>query len=329
MQTVLPWQDELWEILRQGIAQRRIPHAMLFHGIKGIGKKLLAKRFAQSLLCETRSDNGFACDQCHSCHLFKVKTHPDFFSLAPEADAKIISIGQLRQLMSTLTLTPQFGGYRVVIIDRSECMNTAAANAFLKTLEEPPANTLIILISDRIEMIPATILSRCQKTFFPIPDVDLAKIWLMSQAVKNDDLDVLLAVSQGAPLQALFLGKNEQLASRLKLFEAFGQLTRGQIDPLEMADICSDDPIEQVITWLMTWVIDLTRLGGSLQHPSLFNPDLKSTLQVLRKNLDLKGMFIFYDLLLESKQQYESQVNKQLMLEGLFIRWFQMVSGNR
>ena len=159
---VTQWHATAWQQLQTSHRQQRLPHALLLSGEAGIGKAEFAARLAASLLCEQPHVDGQACGTCHACQRLGAQTHPDRFRLEPEEPGKAIKVDAVRQLIRNLSLTGHYGGYRVVTVEPAELMNTNAANAFLKTLEEPPANTLLILITASPARLPATIRSRCQ-----------------------------------------------------------------------------------------------------------------------------------------------------------------------
>ena len=161
--TLLPWQLDLWTQLNDYKKQNRVPQALLINGAKGIGKLNLAELFAMSLLCQKPGSDGLACGNCKPCFLLTADSHPDLIKIYPEEAGKAITIGQIRLLLTQLNLKPQFDSYRVIIIHPAEQLNNAAANAFLKYLEEPTERTIVILVSNDLSIMPATILSRCQK----------------------------------------------------------------------------------------------------------------------------------------------------------------------
>lgn len=168
---IYPWQQSQWQQLLKQHQQRRLPQALLFSGQYGLGKKDFALVLAKLVLCEAGGES--ACDICHSCQLFRAGNHPDFFTIYPEENGKTIKVDQIRDLTASLNQTAQLNGYQVAVICPAESMNAAAANALLKTLEEPPGPVILILISHRLGGLPITIVSRCQKiAFFATEDVN-------------------------------------------------------------------------------------------------------------------------------------------------------------
>lgn len=156
-----PWQTSNWQNLASSQQNKRLAHGLLLHGPKGIGKKAFAVDFAHWLLCEQPSTDK-ACGQCKSCQLIKAESNPDLLYLQPEEEGKAIKVDQIRELINKISLTGHGQGYRVIIISPADALNINASNSLLKTLEEPPENTVLILISDKPSKLMATIRSRTQ-----------------------------------------------------------------------------------------------------------------------------------------------------------------------
>jgi len=325
---VLPWQQPQWEHLRSYIAQKRIPQALLISGNKGLGKQQLANQFAGALFCATPQANGIACGFCSSCLLVNAETHPDFIQVQPEEPGKGITIGQIRSLIVRLTLKPQFDTYRVVIINPADKMNNAAANAFLKCLEEPTERTLIILVTEKPAKLPATIISRCQKLTIATPDKETVIDWLAETLQCNADAHKTLrgnvALAQGAPLLALDYANDETLSLRNDCFSAWTAIARQLKSPVIVAEDWHKLPASPLIFWMTSWVIDLIKCSYRAQVENLYNPDLNRQLQELSERLELKGLYKFYDLLLLSRQRLDTQINKQLLFEEILIQWHEL-----
>lgn len=320
---ILPWQRHNWSLLSAYITQQRIPQALLITAGKGQGKRHLAEQFAQALLCANKRDDGYYCGQCHSCTLFHARTHPDFLTIIPEQTGKAIVIDQIRQLITKLGLKPQFENYRVVIIDPAEQMNTSAANAFLKYLEEPTERTVILLLAEQPARLPATITSRCQK--MPIkPDLQAAQAWLREK-IPDQDVEVLLNMTRGAPLLARQYARDNIPELRNACFQNWLGVAEQRIDPVALAKEWQQLPDRLVLFWLTTWVIDLIKCHHQPQMASgLYNPDLSRDLQELAEKLDLKRLFSFYGLLLIDNKRIDTPLNKQLLFEELLIDWQQL-----
>ncbi len=320
---IYPWQWHNWKLLSAYITQQRIPQALLITGGKGQGKRHLANQFAQALLCDNRSDDGFYCGQCHSCTLFHAQTHPDFLTITPEESGKAIVIAQIRQLIGKLGLKPQFENYRVVIIDPAERMNTSAANAFPKCLEEPTERTVILLLTEQPYRLPATITSRCQKMSIK-PDRQTAETWLR-QKIPEENIQVLLNLARGAPLLAMQYARDNIVELRNDCFRNWLSVANQRTDPVELAKEWQQLPDRLLLFWLSTWVIDLIKYHQQRQTTrGLYNPDLSRPLQELAEKLDLKRLFLFYDQLLINNKRLDTQLNKQLLFEEILINWWQL-----
>lgn len=181
------WHVEPWTRLQARHARGALPHALLFCGPTGLGKRDFVRRFARGLLCE-RPVEGEACGACRACRLLDVGTHPDLIEigLALRKDGTPrteIIVDQIRELSARLAMSSQFGGWKVAVIDPADALNTAAANALLKTLEEPAAQTLLMLLADAPWRLPQTIRSRCQRVEFGLPPRTEALAWLEAQGV--------------------------------------------------------------------------------------------------------------------------------------------------
>jgi DNA polymerase-3 subunit delta' len=218
-----PWNEAVLESLKN--ARERLPHALLIHGPRGVGKLALAEHFAQLLLCEHTDSRARPCGRCDACRWYLAGNHPDFRRVEPEALAKsppaaaeaeegsetparrtkqpsiVITVEQVRALADFLNLSSHRGALRVALVHPAEDLYPNAANALLKSLEEPPLGAIFILVSHRPARLLPTVRSRCVALPVPIPPTDVALRWLASQGVANADR--WLAFAGGAPLQAV------------------------------------------------------------------------------------------------------------------------------
>ncbi len=208
----LPWLQEPWSQLLRARKADRLPHAMLFVGPQGVGKRLMSTAFSKSLLCREGAEQ--ACGVCDACVQFENGSHPDFRFLQPDEKTRNFKIEAIRQLGQELSLTSQYGGFRVAILEGVEGLTEGAANALLKTLEEPPKGVLLMLLTPWPGRLMATIRSRCQQVRCPAPDSELAVPWLEQLGVSN--AAVALAEAGGAPLLALELCAQTELPQLLR-----------------------------------------------------------------------------------------------------------------
>lgn len=163
------WQQTQWQFLMHAYAQNRLSHAYLLSG-DDAEKLVFAKEFSDFLLCEDPNKKNSACKKCRSCRWMQADSHPDFITVLPAEKNHSIKIDDIRLLTQKTNQTSHCGGMQVVLIAPAEAMPVAASNALLKTLEEPTGHVVLLLVSDQMHSIPATILSRCQKVLFSNPD---------------------------------------------------------------------------------------------------------------------------------------------------------------
>lgn len=321
--TVLPWQTSQWESLTERIAKDRIPHAMLFHGPQGVGKKSFVTKLVARLFCQAPQDD-FACGQCNTCHLLAVDNHPDLQTISCEDDKKNIAVDQIREVIEYVSLTPHSSRFKVAIIDQAELMTVNAANSLLKTLEEPPKSALIFLITHRPEQLLPTILSRCQKTVFSLPTPEAADQWLGQYVVEAPKRSALLALANGAPLRARELEEQGAIEERQHLFTSLQSLISGSLDPVSAAESWLKVDMELSLNSMISWVIDLARLKSAEQPPKITNKDLKSELVALTRQVSLSDIVGYHQYLQECLGWSKSNINSQLLLEDILIRWVKL-----
>lgn len=174
MNPCYPWLNAQWQILQQALQRQRVGHALLFSGPAGLGKRELAQQFAGQLLCAQQS----ACQQCHSCNLLKAHNHPDLITLA---QADVIKVDAIRALTQQLVIAKHQDNARVAIIEAAETLTISAANALLKTLEEPQPGNYLIIVCNELSRLPATIISRCQMINFNEHSAKAEKVAYLQQ----------------------------------------------------------------------------------------------------------------------------------------------------
>jgi len=193
--------DRIVESLRIGLREGRLPHALLFVGPPGIGKRSFARKLAQALLCEAHPGHALdPCEACPGCLQVWAGTHPDFIEAGRPEDKHELPISVIRELCDQFGLKPARGAHKVAILDDADLLNEEASNAFLKTLEEPPPGAVLILIGTSAELQLDTIVSRCQVLRFdPLPEPEIAAL-LLEQGVARDPADAarLAAMAEGS-----------------------------------------------------------------------------------------------------------------------------------
>lgn len=266
IQVPCPWhRDEMQRLLEQ-YAAGRFPHALLLAGAAGIGKYRLAQALAQALLCE-RPTGGLACGECDGCHLSVAGTHPDFQTLVPEPGSNVIKIDQVRRLLEFAGRTAQYSGARVALIAPAEGLNRSAQNALLKTLEEPGAGLILVLVSDQPSLLLPTVRSRCQRRQLPLPDAGVALQWLTPQ-VGEREATALLAAAQGAPLRALSLQQADWFAAREQLAGQLLAVARGHTSPAQAGQVLAAHEPRVMASVIHGWLARSAVLAALGEHGS-------------------------------------------------------------
>ena len=233
--TALPdWQKAAW----QNFATRRLgaqmPHALMLTASPGLGLQQFAERARASLLCVAPLANAQACEKCRSCVARHAGSHPDDCAIHPEEGKVSIGIDLIRTAAERLSKTPQAGGFQVALIEPAHAMTIAAANALLKTLEEPARDTVLILVSEQPGKLLPTVLSRCQRLHLSRPSKTQALAWLAASGhAKSANLEIALSIAAGAPVLAAQLLASGAVQSYQGLSDALEQGVRNSnIDAL-------------------------------------------------------------------------------------------------
>ncbi|WP_330924727.1 DNA polymerase III subunit delta' [Candidatus Sororendozoicomonas aggregata] len=321
--TPLPWQQSSWVSMTARVVQGTLAHAFLLKGAEGLGKWHFAKTFANWLLCESPGTDA-GCGRCKNCLLYQADSHPDVLLVAPKEAGKPIKIAQIRALNDFARQTAQQGGQRIILINPAEAMNTSAANALLKCLEEPGDNTLFLLVSHQAGNMPATIRSRCQSVMFNLPAHEQVLPWLQAKLSTSDDTTALLLnVASGSPLQAVSLAEGNVIELRADLVKALGSLFRGELTPVELAKTWQNDHVLMLLLWLADWLSDVVKLSLTGDEAWVKNQDVLTLIRYLAKKTNARFVLTLRDELLEQRHTLASggNLNVQLLLEGVFCRW--------
>ncbi len=338
MQTqLLPWQQNAWLALQQ--LRGRMPHAILLHGAAGTGKRAFATCLAQSLLCNAPLPDGQPCGACDACGWFVQYSHPDFRRVRPEildedgdagdgeageaevkktakaakAPSKDIRIEQVRALAGFMNLSTHRNGNRVVLLYPAESLNTASANALLKTLEEPPPSTILILVSNRIDRLLPTILSRCRKFAMPMPERGKALAWLQLQQVS--DADVWLDEQGGAPLAAL---EQSQAGGRVELDAFLEYLARpSRAAALAMAEKLQKAALPDLVVWMQRWLYDVfsSKLSGTIRY----YPRHARQLQALAAQADVRRLMAGLQAVAQRRAIADHPLSARLFIEDMLL----------
>ena len=313
-----PWQEKQWRKLSARLSEGRLGHALMLVGVPGLGKLEFARAFASAVLCSSELQKP--CGNCEACTLFTAGNHPDFFEVGLPEDKKVIAVDQIRQLSSALGMTSQLGAWKVALLHPADAMNANAANSLLKTLEEPPGQSLLLLVTARPAGLPGTVRSRCQGVVFDAPERIAGQAWLAGQ---NDrDWDFLIEFAAGAPLTARELAASGFGEQRADMISGLKVLLVGRHDPIKLASEWRDMGVRHVLEWLASWVGDLIRvkqLGGSATR--VINADAMTDLQTAAEGIHLTSLHYYLDAVRRSIRLLDTSANEQLLLESLLIPW--------
>jgi len=312
----LPWHEEQWRQLARLRGEQRMPHAILLAAPAGTGVGMFADRWAGALLCTAAaSTEAGACGQCSACEQLAAGTHPDMVRLLPEEAGKAIGVDTVRALIDRLELTAGAGG-KVALIDPADAMTLAAANSLLKTLEEPPGECVILLVSRRPSRLPATVRSRCRELAFGLPSAEAALAWLREHGV--DRPEYWFGRAGGAPLEAARLADSDaQAHGEVLLGGLLDTLERGTVSPRLVAQ-AADMPLESSLPLFTSVIADLLRLrvagteAGRLQHPAH-----AERMQRVAGRLDARALFHYLDELNHAAPGPSSSLRIDMQIQGL------------
>ena len=299
-------------------------HAYLLHGPAGIGKRVLANQLAARLLCQQPLALA-ACGECKSCHLLAAGTHSDFYVLEPAEADKAIKVEQVRDLVDFVVQTPQLGGRKLVLLEPAEAMNPNAANALLKSLEEPAGNTVMLLISHQPSRLLPTVRSRCVQQACPLPDETQSLDWMQ---VAHPELDrqlahELLRLSGGSPLTALRLRALDVIGLREKVVEGVKKLLKQHSSPSQLAESWNAVPLPLLFDWFCDWSQVLLRYQLTQDESVLGLEDMRKVLQYLADKATQPKVLALQDWLLLQRQKVlgRANLNRVLLLEALLVQW--------
>ncbi len=327
-----PWLDASWRAL---LAQRdRTHHALLVHGPAGIGKSDFAAELARAWLCESPAADGSACGGCASCGWIAHDNHPDLRVLAPLAEepddgegaprsgraparSTDIRIDQVRALERFIGVGGHRGGCKVVRIDPADAMNVAAANALLKTLEEPGTGTRFLLVTHRPDALAATIRSRCLAIALSLPMPEVAVDWLVAQTgADRTQAASWLAAAGGAPLRARAFADPATVSTHRLLVETFSSLPETSV--VRAADTLAGIEPSLWIGTLQSWIADLQRCCAGAE-PRFF-PDRAARLRSLSRATTLRALDRLASEIATLARAVDHPLNPRLMIEDALLR---------
>lgn len=309
-------QDGAIAILRGCIKRDRLPHALLFAGDEGVGKRLTAFNLAKVLNCHSitmpssQSDAPVdCCDKCPSCIKIDKATHPDVFLIEPEGEGRQITISSIRRLQESLSYRPFEGRWKVAIVDNAEALNQSAANAFLETLEEPPPQSIIILISSRAGMLLSTIRSRCQRiNFSPLPISTMGALVAHKFKHLNEEQTMLLSTLSGGRIGYALC--EDLIEQRDRSFDQFRAMLG---DPGR--DLWEDrTAMESWFEWSQLWLRDIAVFRATGRADLLINQDKADEIKAISQQVGLKDILKLARELYNIREHLRFNLNRQITL---------------
>lgn len=318
-----PWLNDPWRQIQA--ARERLPHALLIGGPVGLGKFNFSQTLAAGLLCKSPLPEGVACGQCKSCHLFKAGNHPDFRLTRPKEDASLIVVDQVRELIGFLSLRPHTSDRKLVVLAPAETMNINAANSLLKILEEPPADSILILVSNNAQALSATVRSRCTQLTLSPPSTEDGVKWLQSNGLDSLDRRAaqdLLAAAGGAPLRARELEEQGFVQARKMMLEDLRSLQARSADPVSCAVRWKTLGASFCLGWLSGLIADLVQLSYvHTDSARLNNPSQHQTLREMSNNTNPSLLFELFEKSVEAENLSATPLDDTLLLEDILIGW--------
>jgi DNA polymerase-3 subunit delta' len=312
----LPWLAGAQQRLRAALGAGRLPHSLLLLSVPGLGAEQLANWITALALCE--SQGARPCGECASCRLLRSDSHPDYYVVRLEEDAQQIKVDQIRGLMESLELKSYRGGLKVGIIEGAEALNANGANAFLKTLEEPTADTMLIMIARPNHRLPATIASRCLRLTLRPPSTEAAIAWLEAAAPAGaHSWEAALSLAGGAPLLALELHSSDLRELDKDMRESLRQLAEDSVDVTLLAERWMKSDPQLRIAWLENWITGRVHasLGAAVSHQSAEPVRLPAALLKPK----IRALFELLDAARDLRRLASTGMNQQLALEALLL----------
>ncbi len=310
-------------LLKVQVANNASRHAYLFTGPKGVGRRTMAIRFAQAINCANPPSPGEPCFVCRTCTLIERMQHPDLSIVQSESEGRTLKVGQVRELQHEVSLTPYEARYRVVICLRFEEASISAANALLKTLEEPPPQVIIILTTESSERLLPTIVSRCEVLRLrPLAVADIRLGLSSNKEIPNDQSNLLANISGGRPGYALRLyNEPELLNERNKWLDDLQRMIpANRVERFAYADLLAKDKdtlVEILQVWLSFWRdVLILSIKASID---ITNQDRREEIEQLANNISIYQTRTFVSRLEQSFNLINQNVNTRLVTEVLLL----------
>ncbi|MFC1798218.1 DNA polymerase III subunit delta' [Thermodesulfobacteriota bacterium] len=321
-------------ILHAHLRNGTVPHALLFKGIDGIGKKSTAMTFAMACNCDERSDLSSPpknqgtinpCGHCRSCRKMMSGNHPDIIHIAPSGS--YIKIGQIRSLIHTLSLKPYEANCRTVLISEAHSMNPEASNALLKVLEEPPSQTVLILTARQSSDLLPTVVSRCQQIKFnPLSPEDLTELLVKKNGVDRQTSEVIAIMANGSYTKAATMIGSDWIDRRKWLLHASGldKPREGSVWPVHRhlafveTLMQNKNTVVESLEIMKSWLRDLVIFHYSPDH--IINQDLKAEVHQASQDINLESLLAKIDAIQFAQKTIQSNANLKLALETMIFK---------
>ena len=333
----MAWHQAAWSTIQNRLAADRLPHALIITGERGVGKRHWAESVAGLLVCDAPEnlDAGApeACGRCKQCELVRASSHPDIRVYAPEK-SRMVKVDQIRALSGFAVASPQVARRKVAIIDRADQLNINAANALLKTLEEPQPDVTLLLLQEAGRPVLPTIRSRCQAMTLPNPAAEVANEWLAQQVLTMEEgsrpeatvLAKALMLAGNAPRLALEYATGDFIGLRDQAFDGFKQFMKNQIPVAEAAKAFKALGLEDSLWLFESWAADLARIGAG---GAPVDAEAEDMLGFLARSNPVWKAHELLDMVREARAAGVYNANPELEAARLLMAWQQLMPTRR
>jgi DNA polymerase III subunit delta' len=311
--TLFKGQDSAISFLKLSIKNNRLSHAYIFAGPEGVGKRLIAINFAKALNCANMT--GYEpCETCPSCKKINESSHPDVSIISPDKEGGSIKIEDVRKIIKDVYLKPFEARKKVYIIDGAESMKHEAANALLKTLEEPPADSILILIAENTNALFQTIVSRSQVVrFFPLKKNEIELILTKEYGVDETNAHILSHLSDGRLGEAIRFRDSDVFAKRASLIKNIAS------DSLDLDNVNKDD-VRLYLDILLSWYSDILNTKAGADALLLVNIDKKDIITNEARRLNFEYLEGVINSIVSTFTYLDQSVNQKLAMSVLGLK---------
>ncbi len=308
------------ESLRWALEKDRLHHAYLFLGPEGVGKRAVALSLAMAIQC--REKEGDSCGGCADCVQVRGGNHPDVRVVGPLTGKKEITIQQVRELEKELSYRAFSGRKKIAIVDPAFLMNFSAQNALLKTLEEPPKDSLLILVSTSTGGLLPTLLSRCLRlSFAPLPAGIVASFLATQKGLEREEAELLAAMSMGSLGRAVNPEMKELVQRRRAWVERMGSLApedcRGWMTLAEQIAGVREESLK-FLEWVEGWYRDVLIYCVTGSSRGISNLDMEKNIKQQADRLSVERILCLFSQAIETEASIRRNVNRRMALEDFF-----------